>query len=115
MGIYIPDMEMPKGCYDCQLKMDCYECEGLNCFCLPLFRQIGDGMGNVELPKDKREEDCPLVHVQPHGRLGDLDALKAKAIERSEKCGDLVNVLDKVITAYDIETAPTIIPAEEGE
>jgi hypothetical protein len=60
-------------------------------------------------------DDCPLVPVPPHGRLGDLDALKVKAIERSEKCGVCVNVLDKVITAYDIDTAPTIIPAEEGE
>ncbi len=53
--------------------------------------------------------------VPPHGRLGDLDALKAKAVERSEKCGVYVNVLDKVITAYDIETTPTIIPAEEDK
>lgn len=26
-----------------------------------------------------------------------------------------VNVMDKVITAYDIETAPTIIPADPEE
>lgn len=57
----------------------------------------------------------PLVPVPPHGRLIDADALKAKAIERSEKCGMCVNVLDKVITAYDIETAPTIIPADPAE
>ncbi len=65
-----------------------------------------------------KELPYKAVPVPPHGRLGDLDALKAKAIERSEKCGVCVNVLDKVITAYDIETAPTIIPAdpaEEGE
>lgn len=55
------------------------------------------------------------VPVPPHGRLGDLDTLKVKAIERSEKCGVLVNVLDNVITAYDIETAPTIIPASEED
>ena len=58
---------------------------------------------------------CPLIELPPHGRLIDADALKEKAIERSEKRGEMVNVLDNVITAYDISTAPTIIPAEEEE
>lgn len=60
-----------------------------------------------------RRSDCPLVPVPPHGRLGDLDALAEKAIMRSEKRGVSVNVLDKVITAYDIKTAPTVIPAKK--
>lgn len=55
------------------------------------------------------------VPIPPHNRLIDADALKIKAIERSEKCGVCVNVLDKVITVYDIETAPTIIPAERRD
>lgn len=52
------------------------------------------------------------VLIPPHIRLIDADALKIKAIERSEKCGVCINVLDKVITVYDIETAPTFIPTE---
>ena len=109
MGVYIPGMEMPKGCYNCQLKMDCYECEGLNCFCLPLFRQIGDGMGNVELPKDKREDDCPLVPVPPHGRLGDLDKLHDNMLSLTaglEYRGEVM---------HEVRRAPTIIPAEEAQ
>ena len=75
--------------------------------------------GDVWMIGDMPNEDTHLVkakavNVPPHGRLGDLDALEEKAIERS-RCGVSVNVLEKVITAYDIETAPTVIPAEEGE
>lgn len=103
MGIYIPGMEMPKSCWDCYFQ-DCGNC-----------RLNGHKVVDKCIIEDRIDDDCPLVNVPPHGRLGDLDALKAKAIERSEKCGDLVNVLDKVITAYDIKTAPTVIPAEEAQ
>ena len=99
MSIIIKGMEMPKNCYNCWLGHKCQKYEAL------LWNEIDK----------ERKPDCPLVPVPPHGRLGDLDALKAKAIERSEKCGEMVNVLDKVITAYDISTAPTIIPAEGEE
>lgn len=55
------------------------------------------------------------IPVPAHGRLGDLDKLKQKALIRSERRGRLINVTDMVISAYDIEAAPTVIPAEEGQ
>lgn len=102
MGVYLPNMDMPISCGWCPLMHG--TCEGDECY-----------VGAKITEYQKRPEDCPLFHVPRHGRLGDLDALKAKAIERSEKCGVCVNVLDNVITAYDIETAPTIIPANQAE
>ena len=55
------------------------------------------------------------VSVPPHGRLGDLDELFKEAFKRSEKREGYYNCLDAVISAYDIENAPTIIPASGGE
>ena len=51
-----------------------------------------------------RPERCPLVPVPPHGRLIDADALAAQ-------CDDPY----WCVWLSDIEDAPTIIPAEEGE
>ena len=93
MGLYIPGMEMPKGSRRAVSIVICSD-----------GSVYYDGLTKL---------DFKAISVPPHGRLGNLDALKVKAIERSEKCSGYVNVLDNVITAYDIETAPTIIPAEE--
>jgi len=109
MGIYIPGMEMPKGCYDCRLKMNCYECEGLDCFCLPLCRQIGNAVRDIGLEKDKREADCPLVHVPPHGRLGDLDKLHDNMLSLTAGLEHRGEVM------HEVRRAPTIIPAEEAQ
>lgn len=114
MSIIIKGMEMPKDCPMCIAahynKLD--EFTG----CEIVSGKKYAAQRDAEYAKSSTRPDwCPLVPVPRHGRLGDLDALKVKAIERSEKCGVCVNVLDKVITAYDIETAPTIIPAEKGE
>ena len=104
-------MEMPESCYYCPLM---YGSWGYS----PPHKARCVITGK-DMPIDERgvqhNQSCPIVPVPPHGRLGDLDALKAKAIERSEKRGEMVNVLDPVINAYDIATAPTIIPAEEAQ
>ena len=55
MGIYLPNMEMPKSCDECPL----YTC-----------------MHN--------HDDCPLVPVPPHGRLIDADALREDWLENGE-------------------------------
>ena len=101
MSVIVKGMEMPKSC--------------LHCFCMrgcPAARRR-QNEAEPMFPRTYRHDDCPLVEVPPHGRLGDLDALKKKALIRSERRGRFVNVADMVISAYDIETAPTIIPAEE--
>ena len=67
-----------------------------------------------------KDEIFPIIHIhEPHGRLGDLDELHKKAVRRSEKAGTYdswYNCADRVISAFDIGNAPTVIPAsEEGE
>lgn len=98
MGVYI-NMEMPTSCAFCRFS-------GAYCYAK------GDEDAHSTLP-------CPLIPIQPHGRLGDLDELHKEAVRRSEKAGTYdswYNCMDRVISAFDIEKAPTIIPAsEEGE
>lgn len=98
MGVYIKGMEIPK---DKRITLTLFP-DGR------VYENRGERLwGNGK--------DCipwKAVNVTPHGRLGDLDALEEKAIERARR-GVCVNVLEKVITAYDIETAPTVIPAEK--
>lgn len=97
MGVYINSMELPK-----EKKIT-----------LTLFPdgRVYENHGERLWGNGKDCIPWKAVNVPPHGRLGDLDALEEKAIKRST-CGVCVNVLDKVITAFDIETAPTIIDAE---
>ena len=54
-------------------------------------------------------ELCPLVPVPPHGRLIDADALKNK----HHWTDDFYET--EYVEVEDIDAAPTIIPAEEGE
>ena len=59
-GVLIPNEELPQNCYKCFLKMNCDDCEGWECFCMALHKDIG----YIEkLPKDKRRDDCPLVQI----------------------------------------------------
>lgn len=103
MGVYIKGMEMPKNCRDCRLKMNCDDCEGFECVCLPLHTQIGY---LNDLLTDKRRDDCPLVPFpEPHGRLGDLDELKT-----AFPCGEYVKTESVRAT---IDHMRTIIPASE--
>lgn len=63
----------------------------------------------------------PVIHVSDHGRLVDADEF----IKANEKAYDLFKNGDEISTdeatisysyaSYLINTAPTIIPAEEGE
>ena len=64
-------------------------------------------------------KELQAIPVQPHGRLGDLDKLHKAAVRRSEKAWGYdscwYNCNDRVISAFDIEIAPTIIPADADE
>lgn len=106
MSILIKGMEMPKNCHSCPM-------------CFMRFCQAGDReLSERETrPNAKRPEDCPLVPVPPHGRLGDLDALINKIGENVDKAKDRSYDWWYACTvAYDFAlAAPTIIPAEEGE
>lgn len=62
MSILIPGMKMPTRCVDCLLEIQGY--------CFPLK----DFIAGYRTRED-RPENCPIIELPPHGRLGDLDAL----------------------------------------
>ena len=64
MSILVKSMRMPTSCYDC----NCFirDSDGSDYCCL-LMLDIEDN--------DKRDDDCPLIEIPPHGRLIDADAL----------------------------------------
>lgn len=112
MGVYI-NMEMPKNCYKCPF-LD-YE-EGF-CFASGVKHESG-WYESTLCPggiKDKRHEDCPLIHVPPHGDLIGREWLIDIALHliNTAKNDDIANGV-KWLWRYIIE-APTIIPAEEGD
>lgn len=93
MGIYIPNMEMPKNCFSCR-----YIC----------------GLRDTQKFTKNCRPDCPLVPVPPHGRLGDLDALR-KEIDRL--CDQYDAGIIEALTCLNgilmaISNAPTIILAD---
>lgn len=108
MGVYIKGMEMPKNCHSCPM-------------CLMRFCQAGDReLSEQETrPNAKRQEDCPLVPVQPHGRLGDLDKLEKMFADIDSAPYSCFDGAEPFYSAEDavqiIRLAPTMIPAEEGE
>ena len=117
MGVYI-NTDMPTRCGRCDMcvkEVDGdidyhYEC----CITAARIDNLGEKM-----------DDCPLVPVQPHGRLIDADAIAdvfRGFIAMYDSCpfsqlsfpdkarrDELQSALAEVINA------PTIIPAEEGE
>ena len=99
MSILIKGMRMPTSCYDC----NCFirDSDGSDYCCL-LMLDIEDN--------DKRDDDCPLVPVPPHGRLIDADEFLKRAI--GTKCfrGDYALMLEELVGE-----SVTIIPAEEAE
>lgn len=106
MGIYLPNMEMPKSCCECILAKLSPTGETLICnYNLPT------------VPWDETPFDCPLVPVPPHGRLIDADALANKHRTMAYEDGGRKYSFHASAKAW-VEEAPTIIPAQtekEGE
>ena len=98
MSILIKGMEMPPNCMLCPLCVE--EAD-------PANGEMCMVTGTLMPPCTReRLDNCPLVPVQPHGRLIDADALC------KDGCGNCYGC------PYDvciIANAPTIIQAEEGE
>lgn len=89
MGLYI-DIEMPKNCGRCFLKV---------------------GQCSKRIYMENRPSDCPLIEVsEPHGRLGDLDALPWYLANTSVK---YATYEDWEMLCDAIAAAPTVIPASE--
>lgn len=107
MSILIKGMEMPTSCESCPCKTaDAFG--GLGC----------QATGYIPLRKanQDRPDNCPLDPVPPHGRLGDLDALKkilVTAIPQYSLAG-CTTYADSDIMRW-IDEAPTVIPADPEE
>ena len=104
MGVYIKGMKMPTSCYDC----NCFirDSDGSDYCCL-LMQDIEDN--------HKRDDDCPLIPVPPHGRLIDADALLESIKEARKKDPDVEDVyIDDYFTVAEwVVSAPAIIESEE--
>ena len=102
MGIYIPNMEMPKPKL-ADTVYDAYIIVSPNGHAA-IVVDNEDGMDSTEYP---------LVPVPPHGRLGDLDALKERVTKRlySSNHGSMAEAYYAALIDL-IDTAPTIIPAD---
>lgn len=108
MGIYLPNMEMPK--------------PGRYFVAVDNAGRKGKTVISVMSEFERGDKTRPLlavheaVPVPPHGRLGDLDALKERITKRlySSNHGSMAEAYYAALIDL-IDTAPTIIPAEEGE
>lgn len=96
MGVYIPNIEMPKSCDDCP-HPTCTLWQSVNGW--------------------ERNEKCPIVPVPPHGRLIDADALMKEIQETCKRLygTDDINTASPTLSAFKlyIGEAPTVIEAEE--
>lgn len=91
------NMEMPTSCEDCPMVRSNAEYDYAYCC-----------VSSCETNGKQRPNDCPLVPVPPHGRLGDLDALMRLCVMLPRDGGRLL-----VVYASYVSNAPTIIPASE--
>ena len=120
MGIYLPNMEMPKTCKQCLFsryilgEWFCRTTTTLDEEGEELWESVGK-FGNLHRPRW-----CPLVPVPPHGDLIDRSRMKEsirmqtgflKAIG-----GDLAEAAEILEKGFlqEIDNAPTVIEAEEG-
>ena len=104
MGIYIPNMEMPKTCCQCDLKI--YDPEkrwnenGIEQIGAWVCKRTREIIWNTQ-----RGENCPLIPLpEGHGRLIDADALM----------NNIGDVPYKGSVRRVLMSAPTIVPAEGG-
>ena len=106
MSILIQDLEMPTSCDMC-LALDDYGD-------YPRCRITEEQRGYNFPIKQKRMDNCPLVHVPPHGRLIDADVvfkrLQKQAMSVWGNGNPRYQIVLEVMDA--IRFAPTIIEAE---
>jgi len=107
MGVYLPNMEMPKNCFDCMFH---WHGDGTT-YCLAQSKMhdlhhIKWQCKGYEEQMKYREPTCPLISVPPHGRLIDADAIPW--IEGKDEQDKPVYLLLK----FQVEELPTIIESE---
>ena len=106
MGVYVKGMKMPPNCMLCPLCVE--EAD-------PANGEMCMVTGTLMPPCTReRLDNCPLSHVPPHGRLIDADALAEKHRELAYELRG-ANYDFHMTACSWVNSAPTIIPAEEGE
>ena len=99
MGIYIKGMKMPEDCLKCPF---CLFADGY-------WKCLVDG-SHADFGGTCRPSLCPLVSVQPHGRLIDADIAEVIVTDEKDEVGGF---LDGILYAADwIANQPTVIEAE---
>lgn len=106
MGIYIPGMEMPTRCAECRLSTVHSFNDRPLCDLLVEYMSYGEW-------ETKRLDNCPLVPVPPHGRLGDLDALVDWLKLSYGTSIPIVRGLLFSSIIKEIQEYPSVIPAEQ--
>lgn len=120
MAVLIKGMEMPKDCPMCPMSHWDAGDNFRGCEIVPGKKHA---IRDPEYANsDHRPNWCPLVLVQPHGRLIDADALKtmwddeiARLLEKGIEYLDYH--VDTLFSDFknDVDKMPTIIPAEEAK
>ena len=114
MSILVKGMEMPKNCLACDwcahtIPADNYICYRLNRAVIGVAEEDVNETVNA---------CCPIIPVQLHGRLGDLDELYASLenwlIQNRHSMTEATRVWIRGVLE-GIAAAPTIIPAEWTE
>ena len=114
-GIYIPGMEMPKGCATCPYCDRAWnkpKCKA---------KSTQGRFMEQKLNLDRtRQKWCPLVPVPPHGRLIDEDALDDMLADQSEDEYNRTHAPRSWERALSVmrdylKGAPTIISADKEE
>lgn len=96
MSVLIKGIKPPKNCDECDWSWDCAHSEHMDG-----YEMLGG-----------RPHGCPMIEVQPHGRLIDGDIAEVISFEEADAEGK--DFADGVLYAADfISQLPTIIPAEE--
>ena len=100
MGVYIKGMKMPKSCEECTLESYCSLWMDA--------RKLSDDGKKAKI----KHPDCPLIEIStPHGDLIDRGKVNLTDFEIVMCNGDYKEGLKMLLEK--IESAPTIIPAEE--
>ena len=113
MSVIVKGMEMPKNCKSCPLR---YSSTG--------YAWCDITGASLALEIDMRDYTCPLVEIPtPHGRLGDLDKLKAdysmkndcaeceKELQGSSRACEYDRIYSKMDFCQWIDNAETVIEA----
>lgn len=107
MGIYIPDMEMPKSCEECLCRTKDAS-GGLGC----------QATGYIPLRKanQDRPDWCPIIPIPKHGRLIDADKYlsRIRPLTPEDSLAGCTFETVKLLMVNSINDAPTIIPASGG-